>query len=250
MPNTVYEFPLNEKVRTYLRLEQLFKQLHSSKKCVEEWQFINFFDCYFTLLDLLERIDMRTDILKDIEAHEKNLKLWAEHPKIDKDALNQALQKIVELKGKLKASQKVGSGLKGERFLLSIKQRFSIPGATCSFDLPNLHYWLKQPDTIIQADIERWISEFALIQQAIEITLSFLRERGRFEPIKAEKGFYQGVADVKIDLIRIHCQTEQNYYPTLSGNKYRYAIRFMTFDTEATGQSAVDDVVEFKLACC
>ncbi|XOV81141.1 MAG: cell division protein ZapD [Aestuariibacter sp.] len=250
MPNTVYEFPLNEKVRTYLRLEQLFKQLHASKKCVEDWQFINFFDCYFTLLDLLERIDMRTDILKDIEAHEKNLTLWAEHPKIDKEALDHALAKIVELKGKLKSSQKVGTGLKGERFLLSIKQRFSIPGATCSFDLPNLHYWLKQSEKVIHADMDRWISEFALIQQAIEITLSFLRERGRFEPISAPKGFYQGVADEKIDLILIHCHTELNYYPTLSGNKYRYAIRFMVFDTEEAGQSSVEEAVEFKLACC
>lgn len=250
MPNTVYEFPLNEKVRTYLRLEQLFKQLNFTKTCSEDWQFVNFFDCYFTLLELLERIDMRSDILKDIDAHEKNLKLWSEHPKIDKEALDHALQKIIELKGKLKTSQKVGTGLKGERFLLSIRQRFSIPGATCNFDLPNLHYWLKQPSDVIQADIERWISEFELIQQAMEITLSFLRERGRFESISANKGFYQGVADDKNDLIRIHCASDHNYYPTLSGNKYRYAIRFIKFEPDNSGQVSIEDTVDFKLACC
>ena len=250
MSSTVYEFPLNEKVRTYLRLEQLFKQLETAKDCSEEWQFVHFFDCYFTLLELLERLDMRTDILKDIDAHEKNLRLWAQHPKIDQEALEIALQKILELKAKLKSSSKIGTGLKGERFLLSIKQRFSIPGATCSFDLPNLHFWLKQPRDIINADMNRWISEFALIQQAIEITLSFLRERGRFAPIQAAKGFFQGVADDKNDLIRIHCSASQNYYPTLSGNKYRYAIRFMKFEPDELGQVSIDDVVEFQLACC
>lgn len=250
MTNSVYEFPLNEKVRTYLRLEQLFKQLHSARECSEDWQFIHFFDCYFTLLELLERLDLRSDILKDIEAHEKNLRMWAQHPKIDKEALEMALNKILELKTRLKSSPKIGIGLKGERFLLSIKQRFSIPGATCSFDLPNLHFWLKQSQESINADIERWLSEFSLIQQAIEITLSFLRERGRFEPIEATKGFYQGVADERNDLIRIHCTTDDNFYPTLSGNKYRYAIRFINFEPDEFGQMSVDKSVSFRLACC
>lgn len=250
MPNTVYEFPLNEKVRTYLRLEQLFKQLHSARECSEDWQFVHFFDCYFTLLELLERLDLRSDILKDIDTHEKNLRLWAQHPKIDKEALDLALTKILELKAKLKSSQKIGVGLKGERFLLSIKQRFSIPGATCSFDLPNLHYWLKQSQESINSDIERWLSEFSLIQQAIEITLSFLRERGRFEHIEAVKGFYQGVADERNDLIRINCTTDDNFYPTLSGNKYRYAIRFMHFEPDELGQVSIDKTINFKLACC
>lgn len=250
MPNTVYEFPLNEKVRTYLRLEQLFKQLHSARECSEDWQFVHFFDCYFTLLELLERLDLRSDILKDIDAHEKNLRLWAQHPKIDKEALDLALNKILELKAKLKSSHKIGVGLKGERFLLSIKQRFSIPGATCSFDLPNLHYWLKQSQKSINDDLERWLSEFGLIQQAIEITLSFLRERGRFETIEANKGFFQGAADERNDLIRIHCSTDDNFYPTLSGNKYRYAIRFMNYEPDELGQVSIDKTINFKLACC
>lgn len=250
MPSTVYEFPLNEKVRTYLRLEQLFKQLDHAQNCSEDWQFVNFFDCFFTLLDLLERLDIRSDILKDIEAHDKNLRHWSKHPKIDKEALEHALEKIVELKGKLKASPKIGVGLKEERFLNAIRQRFSIPGATCSFDLPNLHFWLKQPSDIVQTDIARWVKEFSLIHQAIDITLSFLRERGRFQEIAAENGFYQGVADDKNDLIRIHCPSDTNYYPTLSGNKYRYAIRFMYFNSESQNQVSVDKNVDFKLACC
>ncbi len=250
MGNTVYEFPLNEKVRTYLRLEQLFKQLDYAQNCSEDWQFINFFDCFFTLLDLLERLDIRTDILKDIEAHKKNLAHWSKHPKIDQDALSQAMNKIVELQNQLKNSNKIGSKLKDDRFLSSIRQRFSIPGATCSFDLPNLHFWLKQPEEKVQGDIKRWISEFSLIHQAIDITLSFLRERGRFENIVAAKGFYQGVADDKNDLIRIHCACDGNYYPTLSGNKYRYAIRFMFFEPDESGKVAVDHDAEFRLACC
>lgn len=250
MSETVYEFPLNEKVRTYLRLEQLFMQLNSAKRCSESWQFMDFFECLFTLLDLLERVDLRNDMLKDIDVHEKNLIYWSQHPKINQEALQEALQSVIRLRDALKNAKKVGSGLKEERLLQSIRQRFSIPGATCSFDLPNLHYWLKQPEDIRQADMNRWISEFLLIHRAVEVTLSFLRERGKFQNAIAPKGFYQGAADGKHELIRIRCATNQNYYPTLSGNKYRYAIRFVRFTPDGEGRTGVEEQIAFTLSCC
>lgn len=250
MSNTVYEFPLNEKARTYLRLEHLFKQLNHTQQNASQWQYISYFDALFTLLDLLERLDIRNDILKDIELHEKNLVHWSQHPNIDTEALQAALQKILNLRDQLKHSKRIGSELKEDRFLASIRQRFSIPGGTCSFDLPNLHYWLKQPEDLIQQDIQRWTKELILIEESIEITLSFLRERGRFEELEAAKGFYQGVADEKLELIRVFSATDQGYYPTLSGNKYRYAIRFLLFTPDMNGSTSLDDSIKFKLACC
>lgn len=250
MTNAVYEFPLNEKVRAYLRLEQLFKQLNQVHIASEDWQFINFFDALFTLLDLLERLDIRNDVLKDIEAHEKNLVHWSQHPKIDTQALQETLQTILTLRDKLKHSKKVGARLKEDKFLSSIRQRFSIPGGTCSFDLPNLHYWLKQPLENIRADLNDWFQELSLVSDAIDITLSFLREKGSFINVQAIKGFYQGIADDKNELIRVFSSTDQGYYPVLSGNKYRYAIRFTLFVPNENGGTATDADLSFKLASC
>jgi len=250
MSQAIYEFPLNEKVRTYLRLEQLFKQLEQGKTAIEDWQYINFLDCLFTLLDLSERIDLRNDVLKDIESHEKNLVIWSQHPNIDDEALQFALQKILRLRESLKSNKKVGSELKEDRFLAAIRQRFSIPGGTCSFDLPNLHYWLKQPNENKQQDINSWLQELTPIQQAMDITLSFLREKGRFRAFEAEKGFYQGIAEDKNEVIRVLSSTNEGHYPMLSGNKYRYAIRFTLFTPTVQGSSSVDSKVIFKLACC
>jgi cell division protein ZapD len=199
---------------------------------------------------LSERIDLRHDVLKDIESHEKNLVIWSQHPNIDDDALQFALQKILRLRESLKSNKKVGAELKEDRFLASIRQRFSIPGGTCSFDLPNLHYWLQQPSEKKQQHINSWLQELAPIQQAMEITLSFLRERGRFRIIEVEKGFYQGIAEDKNELIRVLSSTDEGYYPMLSGNKYRFAIRFNLFILTMHGSSSVDSKVSFKLACC
>jgi cell division protein ZapD len=250
MTDSVYEFPLNEKIRTYLRIENLFKQLMVYKTVQENWQHMSFFETLFTILDMLERLDIRTDGLKDIEVHERNLLHWSEHPKIDKTALNSTLQQIVKVKTSLKQARKIGAGLKDNRFLTGIRQRFNVPGGTCSFDLPALHYLLKKPIPEIQEKVDSWISEFDLIQETLQITLTFLRERGKFEDTVAERGFYQGNTDEKIDLIRVHCTIDENFYPILSGNKYRYVIRFVQFAPDQEEQVPVESDVQCKIAFC
>ncbi|MEH6713620.1 MAG: cell division protein ZapD, partial [Paraglaciecola polaris] len=86
--------------------------------------------------------------------------------------------------------------------------------------------------------------------RGLQIILAFLRERGRFTTVEAPKGFHQGIAEDKNELIRVISATDQGYYPMLSGNKYRYAIRFMLFTPNMQGSTTVDELVTCKLACC
>ncbi|QJR80013.1 cell division protein ZapD [Alteromonas pelagimontana] len=250
MSEAVFEFPLKEKVRNYLRIEQLLVQLKTGA-CVQTAPLhMYFFDQLFTLLDLLDRLDLRTDILKDLDTHERSLVYWSQHPNINSAALEQALQNILRLRTKLKNGKKFGSDLKDDKFLGSIRQRFAIPGGACSFDLPNLHFWLHQPLAERQKAIDNWLASLAVLEEAISISLAFLRERGTFQKQTAQNGFYQGVAEDKNELIRVRCQIDTGQYPNLSGNKYRYAIRFMWFDTQQPQNGSVDTDVTFSLAAC
>ncbi|MEC8375658.1 MAG: cell division protein ZapD [Pseudomonadota bacterium] len=250
MSDAVFEFPLKEKVRNYLRVEQLLGQIKITAKTEHTHLQLVFFQQLFELLDLIERLDLRSDLTKDLEAHERNLVYWSKHPKIDSTALEQALKTVITLRDKLKSDRRFGSALKEEKLLSAIRQRFAIPGGACSFDLPNLHFWLQQPLTQRQSDITKWLETLALLDDAIAVSLSFIRERGQFTAVTAENGFYQGVAEDKNELIRVRCRVDEGYYPTLSGNKYRYALRFMLFTSNDNGSSAVEDHVQFHLAAC
>lgn len=250
MSEAVFEFPLKEKMRNYLRVEQLLGQLKSTSNPQSNQLLLVFFSQLFDLLDLIERLDLRTDIGKDLEAHEKNLVYWSQHPKIDSSALENALKTVLSLRERLRADRKFCNNLKEDKLLSSIRQRFAIPGGACSFDLPNLHFWLQQPDAQKQQDISRWLSDLSLLNDAIDVSLSFIRERGQFTPTLAANGFFQGTADDKKELIRIKCSVGEGYYPTLSGNKYRYALRFMWFDSEENQSSSVNSDVQFSLAAC
>lgn len=250
MSSAVFEFPLKEKVRNYLRVEQLLGQLKVSAQSEHTHLQLVFFQQLFELLDLVERLDLRSDLTKDLEAHEKNLVYWSKHPKIDSTALEQALKTVLTLREKLKTDRRFGSALREDKLLSAIRQRFAIPGGACSFDLPNLHFWLQQPLEIRQTEIAQWLETLALLDDAIAVSLSFIRERGQFVNVTAENGFYQGAAEDKNELIRVRCRVDEGYYPTLSGNKYRYALRFMLFTPKENGSASIDNDIQFQLAAC
>lgn len=250
MSVAIYEFPLCEKVRNYLRLEQLFKQLDNASSATSELQHLHFFDVLFTLADLLERVDLRTDFIRDLDTHEKKLVQWSSHPDIDSNALDRALQDLHRTIAALKKTNKLGMSLKDDRFLSSIKQRFSIPGGATEFDLPNLFGWIRQSEEQQQTDKDIWLDQLELVRKSMQMLLSYLREQGQFTDIRGENGFFQGNLQDRIDLVRVKCRTDQGYYPIVSGNKYRYGIKFMSLDPAQGSTGAVTDTVEFSLACC
>ena len=141
----IYDFPLNEKSRTYLRLESLFSQIRDNLESDQSWAHIAFFKGLFDLQELLERGDLRADLIKDLERLGQRLSHWASLPDVDLEQIQRMQQESTQLSRSLLSSPRPGARLKEDRLLGSIRQRFSIPGGLCAFDVPQLHHWLVTP---------------------------------------------------------------------------------------------------------
>ena len=87
MDTITYEVPLNEKSRTYLRLEYLFNQIRSCRDLREPFLFISLFKGFLDLQELLERSDLKPDILRDVEKLREQLLHWSQAPDVDQSAL-------------------------------------------------------------------------------------------------------------------------------------------------------------------
>ena len=63
----LYEYPFNERIRTYLRLEQLFLRL--SEFIVRESALDHHFALatIFEVMDVGARADLKSDVLKDLD---------------------------------------------------------------------------------------------------------------------------------------------------------------------------------------
>ncbi|MDN3653577.1 cell division protein ZapD [Thalassotalea ponticola] len=248
MAGILYEHPLNERIRNYLKLEQLFAQARACLGQDFETSHSAFFSALFTILDTLDRTDVRGDMIKDLEKLEHNLNLWSKSPSVDSKVLSHSLQQTQQLSSELRSKQTPWSALKDDKFLDAMRKRFSVTGAYCGFDLPALVHWLKQPPIFLQNDIERWLSSLNLVEQSLALVLKFIRQKANFEIVNVDNSFYQDAGEGLL-LLRIEVQDGADYFPLVSGNRYRYSIRFMEL-CEQKGQQYITDNVTFKLAKC
>ncbi len=243
MTELIYEQPLNEKTRSYLRLEYLAQQLQANLDHDHQHRC---FDPLFSLCELTERCDYRGEVLKDIDRQLFALSKWQSLPTIDDQQLSLYIAKLSAARDILLVAQRPGHELKQNRFLTALRQRFNMPGASCNFDLPQLHYWLSKPWSVRQEEYQDWMSHFASLLSPVNLLLELTRQTTSYQIKHANGGFYQGTSEQPLSLIRVKLAAEQGCYPTISGHRNRYAIHFVRFDE----QKHSDQAIEFELATC
>ncbi|MDA8533930.1 cell division protein ZapD [Burkholderiaceae bacterium] len=86
-----YEYPINERVRTYLRVERLLSRLSTLQAGVEANDHHFALQTLFELMDIGSRADIRGDLLKDIDRQKGVLSGYAENPNINRKALDDLL---------------------------------------------------------------------------------------------------------------------------------------------------------------
>lgn len=242
-----YEYPLHERVRTYLRLEHL-KQLLKPGTPVEASNYARYFDALFAILELCERSDVRTDVQKDLDRRRAQLQVWAQHPDVNQDQVQALAQHVQQAIQAIQPLSRIGSHLKQDRLLSVTRQRFGMPGGTCNFDVPQLHYWLHQSQERRDADCARWWEEFRVLFAGLELELELLRGQSQFEWVVAEGGLLQESTE-PLSLLRIRVPDSIPAYPVISGHKQRFSIRFLS-NCPQQGKASFESDVEFEIALC
>lgn len=248
MPFVLYEHPLNERIRNYLKLEQLFSQ---ARACLAGDIVLShqvFFSALFAIIDTLERNDVRGELLKDLEKLEQSLVLWSRSPDVDSKALEDNIKQTVALLCALKTPTPQWCQLKNDKFIAGLKQRYAMQGGNSSFDLPQLTFWLNRPIDRIKKETSDWLCLLDQISNALTLILKFIRQRTDFEDINSENGFYQDSGEGVL-LLRIKLDDKMPFYPTVSGNKFRYSIRFAE-PCNTSGRKYYDKKVSFQLSRC
>ena len=248
MSRILYEHPLNERIRNYLKLEHLFSQVDSAQKLPLMQGYSVLFTALFAIQDSLERNDIRGDLIKDLEKLEQNLVLWSQRADIDVSVLEENLRRTVALVNQLRGNSPTWWQLKEDKFLASVKQRFAMQGGSASFDLPQLQFFLHQKDETARSVINEWLSTLTQLKDAVALVLMFIRQRSGFESVETESGFYQDSGEGLL-LLRIQVTQDAQYYPTVSGNRFRYSIRFM-LPCEQSGRRYSNQATQFYLAKC
>ena len=84
----LYEYPFNERLRTYLRLEKLMLQLGELLPRTHALDHHFALATIFEIMDVAARADLKTDVLKDIEKNKHQLESYRSNPSISEAALD------------------------------------------------------------------------------------------------------------------------------------------------------------------
>ena len=246
-----YEFPLNEKIRTMLRLEDLFARMAHFTEYENSMGHHAALMTLFEILEVISRADLKSDLLQELERQKRVLSNFHNNPAISEQALETILAEIEQASVLLLAmSGKIGQHLRENEWLMSIKQRTNIPGGTCEFDLPSYHFWLHRDSSGRGSDLRAWFAPLLPIRQASSIVLKLLREGGK--PVKhiAHQGVFSQMLGGKLSqMVSIKLPRGSQFIPEISANRYALNVRFATFGTEARPRIC-DSNVEFELTFC
>ena len=155
----VYEQPLNERMRTFLRLEFLYTQATYHSESPNPWSSRAAVASLLEILAITARGDCRSDVLKELERHVGVLKEYQSKTGVDPSRLKSLMSNLLKLREDLStAGANFMAPLRDSEFLSAIKHRSAIPGGTCDFDLPDYSYWLNRPAQVRSAEFGSWLA--------------------------------------------------------------------------------------------
>jgi cell division protein ZapD len=246
-----YEFPFNERIRTYLRIEDLFTKVLHHVDVGHEFSHHAALISVLQMLEIIDRADLKLDILQEIDRQKSYLLSLKGNPNILESALNETVTKLENSTVALRADNlKIGQSLRENEWLMAIKQRASIPGGVCEFDLPSYHHWLNLPEERRRNDFNVWLSRLVPMYTAIKTVLQILRSSGETSSHVAQNGAYQqNLGGTKpAQLLRIET-IDTLCFPEVSANKYAINIRFHSLDFIQKPKQCDHDV-KFVMAIC
>ena len=248
-----YEYPLNERIRTLLRLEDLFER---SRHFIARSDPHDHHVALLTLFEILEvasRADLKSDLLQELERQKQVLASFRNNPDIAQEALASVLRDIEQASAALfSMTGKIGQYLRENDWLMSIKQRTAIPGGACEFDLPSYHFWLHRPAEERTGQLAAWTGPLYPLRDGSAIILRILRESGRAQQHSANQGMFQQMLGGKTaQMLRVRLDPALACVPEISANKYVLNIRFIAQNgEEPRSQRTAESNIPFELTFC
>jgi cell division protein ZapD len=247
----IYEYPFNERIRTLLRLEDLYEKFAFFVQQEHPQQHHIALSTIFEMLEVAGRADLKSDLLQELERQKQTLLSFKSNPNVEVGRLDAILSEVDRASTALMGAQgKTGQNVRDNEWLMSIRGRTIIPGGACEFDLPSYYAWQQRSPQQRFEDISNWFAPLAPLFDAIGLVLRLLRETGRSVRIIAQAGSYQQMLQGKVyQMLRLTIDGTLGAIPEISANKYMLWVRFMSQDGDMKPKSYESDV-PFELTLC
>lgn len=247
----IYLHPFNERVRTMLRLDELYRRFERLVARNDALSHHAALGTLFEIMELSSRAEVRNDLAAELERQRQALLAFRDDPDVAVDALSSILAEIEDAAAQLqKSSGKAGHHLRDSDWLMNIRSRSVISGCSFQVDLPFYYAWQHRSPEERRENIIEWARPFGPIRECLAIVLRLLRESGQRTRVSSQNGSYQQQLSGKTyQLAEIHLDESLGAIPEFSANKYMLWIRFGRLDKEFKTRP-FEGTVDFQLSLC
>lgn len=249
----LYEFPLNERTRNFMRLENYFSQLNHFAKNTGIWDNQTCLVSLVELLTIFERSDIRSEVIKELDRNIASLNNLSDSPSINTDRLRLTLDELhTHLYALQNFNGRIGASLRTNDLINAVKQRISTTTGINCFEVPTLYFWVNQQPKIRQDQLQNWLDQLRVLEDALLLLNRLLRNSATFETQTAADGFFQKAmyGQQACQMIRVAIPESATYFPEASGNKHRIGIRFLQYADLNQRPAQIGENIEFELSCC
>jgi cell division protein ZapD len=251
--SVLYEFPLNERMRIFMRLENCFAQIKHLTQYNSIWDNQASILILIEVLNIMERNDVKNEISKELDRSIATLNNLLDLPKVDTNRLQSTLDALyTQLHAIQSINGRAAKTLREDDLLGNIKQRAALTANINNFEIPSYYYWQNQSPALRQQQLAIWLAEITPLADALSLLLNLIRDSAIFETKTATAGFFQtSLNGVQLcQMVRIEIPTPASFFPETSGNKHRVSVRFMNYENSKQRPTPITTDIEFRLSCC
>jgi cell division protein ZapD len=247
---SLYEQPLNEKMRLFMRLSHLMKRFNNHLETATPE------NCQAAVMVLLEiyslssRLDVKNATLHIMDGLAQSIRENRELEGPERLRLEHLLEKLEKKSKQLyNLSGQLGQHLKSHNFLNILRQRSTIAGGVNGLDIPLFSYWLNLPEKKRVSDLNDWVAPYNIAFGAIELLMEVILENKETQQLTAEGGFYQSSLSPANEYQVLSVELPENvaFYPEISAGKQRFSIRFVDASFLETKGKQNFENIEFTL---
>ena len=247
----VYEQPVAENIRSFLKCEYLHEKINSSLSLESIWSIKSSISALLEMSDFSQRINLKVELLKELEKISFTLQKLNKDNEIELSKFDAYKTEVDRCLANLNdINDNPSKTILDNDFLMLVKSKLHIPAGDNFFDMPSYLNFLSSNKTFILENINNWYSPFKPIFISSILLLDFKRTISKFEYFSSNDSYFEMKLDKsdKTDLVRIKLEKNINIYPDISVNPQNINIMFKTSYGANRQSKPIEEKLDFGIS--
>lgn len=241
----IFECPLSDRMRNFIRIEQLFNRFDETLASDDQWQHHVAICTLFEIIECSSRAELKRDMLHELERQRLHQLSLPEPNQERLGKLNLAIQELQIV------NTQTSQALRENEWLSAFQQRLKKAGSTTAVELPSYYFWQQQTAQQRRDYLKKWSKSIQPFYHATRLLGDILRSKPDATECEAISGSHQlrGL-NLQTQLVCIEVDEKYGVVPEISANKYATQINFLQADQEKARSTIANKNIPFKLILC